>query len=66
MSSEVKNLSFRLFIWTKDIFFWQSVKCRFLTKSGLVKIHEIWTRKTEFFTQFTLKQLPTHGGTKID
>ena len=35
MSSGDKNLSFRYIIWTKDIFFWQSDTCPFLTKGEL-------------------------------
>ena len=73
MSSGDKNVSFRCITWTKEIFFWQSDTCPFLTKGEIVyknslkgqssnhnfRIQEIWTRKIDFFTRFTRKQ-PIH------
>ena len=78
MSSGDKNVSFRCITWTKEIFFWQSDTCPFLTKGEIVyknslkgqssnhnfRIQEIWTRKIDFFTRFTQKQLPIQDGTK--
>ena len=77
MSSGDKNVSFRCITWTKEIFFWQSDTCPFLTKGEIVyknslkgqssnqnfRIQEIWTRKI-FFTRFTQKQLPIHNRIK--
>ena len=80
MPSGDKNVSFRRIIWTKKIFFRQSDICPFLTKGEIVyknslkrsvlnrnfRIQEIWTRKINFFTRFTQKQLTIHEGTKVD
>ena len=77
MSSGDKNVSFRCIIWTKEIFFWQSDTCPFLTKGELVYKNPLMRsvliskfqnpknlQEKDFFTRFTQKELPIHDGIK--
>ena len=79
MSSGDKSVSFRCIIWTKEIFFRQSDRCRFLTddelvyknplKKSVLKLQFQNPRNLEgedrFFHTIYTKKRPIHDGTKI-